>query len=364
MLKQLENGYKNLISSKTKWGFLLLPILTVLSWFYGFAIFLRNKLYNHKILPINKTKAPLTISIGSIVAGGTGKTPCTIFVAKSLEKESIAILTRGYRSKAENDLKPLVLNQENLQSYTADTCGDEPLLLAQNLPKANIYVSSNRSASAQQAVEDGAQILILEDGMQHRKLHRDFEIVILDANNPFGFGYLLPRGLLREPPSSLKRANLIILHHVRSSQQFENLKTTLSQYSNAPVIGSQLEIEGIFDLQNQQIQSINGKKIAMLCGIAQPEKFKETLTTLGAQIAIEQILPDHGSISENELRELISLCKSKNIEAIVCTEKDYVKLRQFNIDFPIYWVKIALNIEYGKEIWNDCLKNLNARLPD
>lgn len=253
------------------------------SWIYAVVISIRNFLYDKKIFPAARVDA-LVISVGNIVAGGTGKTPFVLLLAKTLLPRKVAILTRGYG-------------------------GDEPLILARRLPQVPIYVGKDRVHLAKQAIQEGAGVLILDDGFQYRKLSRDLDIVLLDGREK---GHYLPWGFLRDSPKRLQQAGALFV-------QGKDYRTKVSR---------------ILDFQEREIPSIRGWKIGFFCGIARPEKFRQTLTDLGAEIVSEWILADHEAPSISKLKTF-----AKGLEAILCTEKDFVKLPK-ELSLPIYFVEI------------------------
>ena len=222
-----------------------------------FAIFLYEKGWMRRYVP----PVPLVISVGNIVAGGTGKTPVTLLLAGAFyERFTVAILSRGYRSKAEKLDAPVLLCEGQGPTFPASYCGDEPYLFAQRLPKAIVIVGGDRKKASFLAAKAGAQAIFLDDGMQHRRLVRDFDVVVVDVGDPFGQGYFLPRGFLRDDICSLARANLIILNHINDSEQFTSVKMQLEPYSLAPIIGTKGFVVAIRDLKGQEVTMPEEKK--------------------------------------------------------------------------------------------------------
>lgn len=357
MLKKMELYFKAVIKGRKR-GFcpwLIKNCLLPISWIYRLSAAWRNWLYDRKIVRCYVPPVPLVISIGNIVAGGTGKTPVTIMLARMFyEKYEIAILSRGYRSKAENLDAPVILCDGQGPIFPATYCGDEPYILAQRFPKARVIVGSNRKKSSFIASKAGVQILLLDDGLQHRRLARDFDVIVLDLNDPFGQNHFLPRGFLRENVLSLRRAHLIIFNHVESQEQFREVEKEVNKITSVPIIGTSYKISGISRLNGTEVPSLEGKTIGFFCSIAHPEYFKKLLENEGAWVAAEYILPDHDEISEIELTYFANQCGKKGCEMIVCTEKDKVKLKdEMIVDLPIVWVKIDLKIVEGQDKWQD-----------
>ncbi len=246
----------------------------LLSLVYGFVIRIRNFLYDRSWLKIYRSEA-FVISIGNIVAGGVGKTPLTLKVAETLLNQNIplAILSRGYLSQFEHEKVSTVLSKGEGPLFSSKLCGDEPYLISKNVPDALFIVGKDRVQSAQKAEELNAKILLLDDAMQHRRLHRDLEIIVLDAGDPFGKGYFLPRGFLREPLKALKRADLMVMNHVPQKEEVKSLLQKLKRISKAPTVLTKVKVRGFYDLQDQKYPSLNGVKVAAFCGLAKPHYF-------------------------------------------------------------------------------------------
>lgn len=355
ILKKLEIYFIELIQGKRKGFFAELSkiFLRLMSWFYQFFILCRNWAFDHGCFKQYYAPVPVVISIGNIVVGGTGKTPVTLMIAREFYNDfTIAILSRGYRSYAENLALPIVLSYGNGPVHPASFCGDEPYLLSQNLPKAHIFVGKNRHQSSNLAAKAGAQLILLDDGMQHRHLARDFEIVVMDARDPFGQGYFLPRGFLRESVTSLSRANLIVLNHVQDKEKFHAIKNEVSKFTEAPLIGTKMEVVEILDLQGRPITNLNEKKVGIFCAIAHPDYFHSTVKDLGPQIVDYEIKPDHLAFTAQELVQFCKRSKEKGADWILCTEKDVVKLDKFVLsELPIAWLKMGLTIVEGEVHW-------------
>ncbi|MEC7838712.1 MAG: tetraacyldisaccharide 4'-kinase [Chlamydiota bacterium] len=360
MHDNLEKKYLRFIRNEPKGfvSFLLNIFLTPLSWIYSLVIVLRNKAYDYGLFKVQSADVPAVVSIGNIVVGGTGKTPVTMMLTKELlNRFPIAILSRGYRSHAENLKTPLILCNGSGPEYPVSLCGDEPYLMAENIPEAHIYVGKDRFQSAQMAVNHGAKLVILDDGMQHRQLARDFDVIVMDASDPFGKGKLLPKGLLREQLSSLKRADIIVLNNITDTKQYTSISKEITKYSSAPVVGTKVNVVMVKNIDDSPIDSLKGKNIGMLCGIGSPENFKNTLEELGANITTSLVLPDHKTVSKKKLLTFIETCQSKGVEYIACTEKDKVKLKEVESKLiPLVWVKIELQVQEGINHWKEFIK--------
>lgn len=283
-----------------------------ISFVWGAISFLRNYLYDQKWLKITKVDCPV-VSIGNIVAGGTGKTPLVILLASQFQDTRVAILSRGYKT------------------------ADEPLIFSNRLKHTKVYVGKDRSKLAKQACQEGAELIILDDGFQHRKLHRDIDCVILHGSDPYGRGHFLPWGFLRDHPRRLKQADAI----------FMNGASFLTPY-----IHLRVDVDPKIDL--------SGLKVAIFCGIAKPTLFKETVKKLGAEIVHEWILADHQNADKIEQFALQS--KKKGASLIVCTEKDFVKLSRNDYALPIQLIRISMTVTAGQSLWENLIAKIRQKI--
>lgn len=366
MFDQFENTYLKVVRGEQT-GFLaslFKCLLHPLSWLYSLGSFTRNKAYDFNLLKSYSPAIPAIVSIGNITAGGTGKTPITQLLAQAMTPHyKVAILSRGYRSTAEHSNNPVVLKAGKAIPISHKFCGDEPYMLCKNTPDATIYIGKNRCASASKAADDGIQLAILDDGMQHRKLARDFELVVVDGTDPFGQGHPLPRGLLREGITSLKRADLIIVNHIQEAHQFHTIRQQIDRYSKAPVIAARIVVNSIRNLEGSLIPSLQGKKVALFCAIGSPHHFAKTIKSLGATIVDQLIIPDHGTINEEILAGFAEECRQKGAEFLVCTEKDQVKLEgPMKSPLPIIWTKISLEFIEGSKYWDDLIQKITNKI--
>ena len=366
MINKLELYFKDVICGRRRGmiAFLIKALLLPLSWFFRLAVSVRNWLYDQGWLRRYVPPVPLVISVGNIVVGGTGKTPATLLLAGAFyDRFAVAILSRGYRSKAEKLNTPLLLCEGQGPIFPAAYCGDEPYLFAQRLPKATVIVGGDRKKASFLAAKTGAQVILLDDGMQHRRLARDFDVVVVDVGDPFGQGYFLPRGFLREDKHSLMRANLIVLNHVKNLDQFTAVKEQLIPYSAAPMVGTKGQVIAIRDLLGQEIEMPEKRPVGMFCAIAHPEYFRHTLEQNGFEVLAENILPDHESMQEKELEQFSHSCLKKGAKWLICTEKDRVKLQdQYNLSLPIIWVQMELRVIAGQEEWRNFLLQAEAKI--
>lgn len=364
--RSIELFYLQLIKGQKK-GLLmdfLRGVLWCMSGVYWLAICIRNWAYDHNWFRSYYPPVPLVISVGNIVAGGAGKTPVTLMVAEALSEDvTVAILARGYRSQAEKFSNSVVLCKGHGALHPASFCGDEPYLIAQHLPKSIVIVGKNRESSSSLAAKLGAQVIVMDDGMQHRKIARDAEIVVINVHDPFGQGYLLPRGLLRESVKALSRADLLVLNHAENQQLLTELKNQMMHYTSAPIVATTTEVETILGMDGKPVSSLNGKKVGIFCGIAHPEYFRETIESLHAEVVKEYILADHEPLEHRKLVQFAQECQALGAQFIVCTEKDQVKLpTTLHVALPLLWIKMRLKIIDGQANWDNFLTKARSIL--
>lgn len=362
MFGKLERYLTDIMKSKRN-GILpslLRGVLFMMSWPYLIVVRVRNWAYDKEWLKQYQPPIPVVVSIGNIVAGGTGKTPVTLMLANEFyEEATIGILSRGYRSPAEKLPAPVTLCTGKGPVHSAAYCGDEPYLMAENLPKAFIYVGRDRHKSANMAAKAGIEIALLDDGMQHRKIGRDYEIIVMDVDDPLGQNHHLPRGFLREHPKSLSRADLIILNHVNDAQKFEECKKTVERYTTAPIVGTQLEVQQFYDIHGNEMSSLQDKKALLFCGIGQPDRFIETVKGCGVDIIGKELFPDHAPFYTEQIIKLAETYKPQGAEMLICTEKDKVKIPEIpELSLPIVWLKMKLKVVENEEEWGNLLKKL------
>lgn len=355
MLRYLESYFLEVIKGKKRgcWASSLRGCLHVLSWPFQFIVACRNWIFDRGWVCRYYPPVPVVISVGNIVVGGTGKTPVTLMIAHEFYQDfSLAVLSRGYRSPAEKLPEPIMLSKGNGPMQSAALCGDESFLLSQNLPKAFVIVGRDRHKASNMAAKAGAHLILLDDGMQHRRLARDFEVIVMDAGDPFGQGYFLPRGLLREGVKSLSRADLIIINHITDSEAFLAMKTQVQRHSDALVIGTRMDVEDILDFEGKTISTLQGIKVGIFCGIAHPEYFHDTVSQQGAEIVSSLYTADHVSFDPGMLITFAKECREKGAEMILCTEKDRVKLVDIKgVTLPVVWMKMRLKVIEGNSEW-------------
>ncbi len=350
MQSKIKNDVKNIMESKGG-NPLLSALLLILSWFYGFSHRLRLNLYKIGILKIKELPVPV-ISIGNITVGGTGKTPTVIMIAELIKEtgKNAAVLSRGYKGKAKEEIN--VVSDGNKILMKPLESGDEPYMTALRLKGVPVITGADRYKTGMYAVEKfGAEVLLLDDGYQHVQLNRDLNILLLDSGSPFGNGYLLPRGTLREPVSYLNRADIIILKGQGARGKGQELN---SLTRGIPICKSYHINDGFFDMNNNKTISLDaakGKRGFAFCGIASPESFKNSLKDAGIDIKGFVPFDDHYQFTKEDIVDLINKARETGSEILVTTEKDAVRLKEFEpIPFSVWILKISMEIFEGKEI--------------
>jgi tetraacyldisaccharide 4'-kinase len=316
---------------------------------YGLAVRLRNIAYQRGWLPSEHMPVPV-VSVGNLTAGGTGKTPCVEYVARYYRGRDrrVAILSRGYAS--------------------AGGRNDEALVLEENLPDVPHLQGADRVALARTAIEElESEILVLDDGFQHRRLKRDLDLVLVDASAPWGHGYLLPRGLLREPTGSLRRAGVIVMTRCDQTpaELRERLRHTIERI--APEVPLIETTHHAAELRNSAeastpLEVLREGPVAAFCGIGNPEAFRRSLLGLGACLTDFRSYPDHHAYRREDVEELRRWAGSLTRDSIlVTTQKDLVKLRLSQLgDRPLWYLRIHLRVESGQDVLDG---HLQAVLP-
>ena len=322
-------------------------ILYLASLPYRLIVSQRNRLYDGQILKSAKLARPV-ISVGNITVGGTGKTPCVIYLAQMLGRLGYrpAVLSRGYGGK--NPQPVNVVSDGRTIFLDAKQAGDEPLLIARTLPGVPVLTGARRSLTGQAAIERfGAQVLICDDAFQHRQIRCDINIVLLDAQRPFGNGHLLPRGGLREPLSGLRRANCLILTR---DEQRHALHPEIERLASdgMSVFRSVHKIrEIVIPSENKHLApgALAGKKVCAFSGIARPESFRRVLEEAGADILSFIDFPDHHPYNRPDLEALKSSFGSSGADCWLTTEKDAVRLAAWPDFYKlIAYVRIEMEI--------------------
>ncbi|MBI4654193.1 MAG: tetraacyldisaccharide 4'-kinase [Nitrospirae bacterium] len=371
----------------------------------GRSLFYKTGLKKTKILPAK------VISIGNLTLGGTGKTPAVIALAEEIKRQGFnpCILTRGYKGKTKgpcfvkasnelqvtsNKLKKKNSKDSLLVTRYSSLFGDEPVLMAERLKNVPIVKCADRYKGGIFALNSSlvtrhfSLVFILDDGFQHISLHRDIDILLIDATNAFGNGKLFPEGILREPLRAIKRAHVIVLTKTdaisdetfmsqRDTKDNENnppsppfskggmggfpgeinvIRTKIRQYNiDAPIYNALHKPESIISADGtiKDLSFINQKKIYAFSGIANPPHFKTMLLSMGANVIRFKTFKDHYKYKQQDIDEIIK--EAERLE-IITTEKDMVKLKKFKLPENFYALRIAFSIE--KAFYNYIFDNI------
>lgn len=306
---------------------------------YGLAVRLRNRLYDRGWKRGHRMPIPV-VSVGNLTLGGTGKTPCVEYVARFYRQQGrrVAILSRGYGSTG--------------------GANDEALVLEENLDDVPHLQGPDRVALARAAVEElESEVLVLDDGFQHRRLARDLDLVLLDATRPWGHGYLFPRGLLREPPSTLRRAGVVLLTRCdqATAAKIEHLRQAVARLApDVPVVEAVHRPTALVnsDRAEAPLEQLAGRPVAAFCGIGNPGAFRRTLEDLGARPDAFRTFSDHHPYTRADVEELSAWARRQPADgAIVTTQKDLVKLRLSRLGGRELWaLRVRLHVETGQDV--------------
>ncbi len=357
---------------------LLLIVLRQLSYLFKSIVTLRLYLYEKRLLR-HHTLGCQVISVGNLTVGGTGKTPVVEAFARELAREGrkVAILSRGYKKVeptfgqkvmdkltfAERRRPPRVVSDGKELLLDSAMSGDEPYMLAMNLPEVCVLVDRDRVKSGRYAVTKmGCDTLILDDGFQYLSLKHQVEIVLVDKRNPFGNGHVLPRGLLREPIKNIKRANFIFITK-SDGQGLEPLRKQLNELNpEAEVIECCHEaryLQNIYNADRVPLETLKGARVGVISGIAVPEGFEDSVAARGAELVFKVRYADHHRYSQQEIIELINEASSKNVDMIITTEKDAVRFpRMGRRDVPIFFLRVDIELLRGEQDFHDCIQRI------
>jgi len=333
--------FHDLVSGKTQ-GFipsLIRGLLRVAAKAYGLAISCRTSLYRHGVLPSYTAPCPV-ICIGNLTTGGTGKTPLVAWLCRHLSKEkklSIAVLTRGYKS--------------------SHTQTDEPAMLEKQLGNVPVIVNADRVEGTKMALARGpVDVFVMDDGFQHLRLTRDLNILTLDATNPFGHDQLLPAGLLREPVTSIQRAQCVVITRSDqiSAKKLEALTGTL--HAMAPGLPLATTVHAptrvhLTDTPPEPSVWLKGRAVFAFCGIGNPQAFFTTLEKLGARLVGTRVFDDHHHCTPTDFNELHEEALQNQAEILLTTEKNFPDIAAVSTrsSMPVAYLAVELAFESGED---------------
>jgi tetraacyldisaccharide 4'-kinase len=319
-----------------------------MSWGYRLGIGFQNWRFDRGF-GVTRLDVPV-ISIGNLSAGGTGKTPMVHWVANELQTmgKKPAIAMRGYKAP------PGEMGDEEREHHEA-------------LPDVSVVAQPNRLEGLQALFETDPMddCVILDDGFQHRQIARDVDIVLIDASHPPYEDAILPRGYLRDPVSSLARADAIVITHremVRDDELAELVGWIKSQVPGCPVavashewdsVTTYTSNEGRWDAQKMECEHFAGKRILGMCAIGNPAGFFAQIHALGWDLVEEIELPDHYAMDDDEIGWLCSLASKSKADAVCMTRKDWVKagdLLAGKLDLPVVVPELVFRFESGADL--------------
>jgi tetraacyldisaccharide 4'-kinase len=357
----------------------LLGVLKVISCLFAAIVTLRLFLYKVGIM----RRYPLgcqIISVGNITAGGTGKTPVVEIFARELQQSGrkVAILSRGYRKRElpwyqrvfnEQIEPPRIVSDGKRLLLDSEMGGDEPYMLANNLPGVVVLVDKNRVKSGRFAVKRfGCDTLILDDGFQYWKLQHRMEVVLVDKTNPFGNGHLLPRGVLREPIRNLKRANFVFI--TKSDGNASDLRAQIHGLNpSAEIIECCHKprfLQNVYAATQLDLEWLKGKTVITLSGIAVPQGFENSLRAMGAKVIYCYRFADHHRYAAQEIIDAVNKAADLNADALLTTEKDAVRFPHLETTpVPVLYLRVSIELLSGTDSFHDAVERIcfkkNAR---
>ncbi|HVS52067.1 MAG TPA: tetraacyldisaccharide 4'-kinase [Opitutaceae bacterium] len=364
--------------------------LQALSWLFNGIAQARLWLYRHRILH-DQPLGCLVVVVGNLTVGGTGKTPVVEKFARALRDRGrkVAILSRGYKSKAPPFWKkwwwsltqaaeppPRIVSDGTRVLLDSEQAGDEPFMLARNLPGVIVLVDKNRVKAGAFAIKKfGCDTLVLDDGFQYLPLKGRLNLLLVDKTNPFGNGHLLPRGILREPIKHLKRASYVFLTKSNGQRDAE-LERLIEEHNPGVDI-----IECVHRPQYLQrfgaapdapdarepLAFLKGKRVFAFSGIATPESFEKFLRDLGALLVGRERFLDHYRFAEEDLAELFAAAQREGADCVVTTEKDAVRINErYAGALPFFYLRLEIDIirgasDFDEAVGRICFPQTGAR---
>jgi tetraacyldisaccharide 4'-kinase len=373
-----QDDFRKLISGQ-KTGFgagLLRLLLGVASAGYSVAVRARNFLYSAGWLKVHRVNA-IVLSVGNITVGGTGKTPLVVWLRKEIISDSrfqisnsqCAILTRGYKTRRASCVMRRAKNKHGKKYAKRNIEIDEPAILAESCPEVKVIVNPDRVAGAIEAISKfGAEVLIMDDGFQHRGLARDLDIVAIDGTQPFGYGRMLPAGLLREPIASLKRAGAVVITRCDQVTETElsEIEKKLSAISPNMIIARSIHAPAYVkttDNKEISLDHLKGKKIFAFCGIGNPGAFLNTIKSLSCDLAGEKVYNDHYHYTNDCLADIYEQAECLKADLILTTQKDWTKIKRLALvkkDIPLGYIGIEIKFLAGEDKLRDLIENTLA----
>ena len=329
----------------------------------GLAIFLG--IYSMGLRKRYRLGVPV-ISVGNITFGGTGKTPAVQTICRMLidQGKKVVILSRGHGGSLKGSM--IVSDGCNILTDSSEA-GDEPMLLASTLPGVPVVVGKDRRDSGRLACREfDPDVILLDDGLQYWQLHRDLDIAVLDASKPFGSGFVMPMGDLRESVSGLRRAEVVLLTNTTGIDEARYAKivesvSKLTSHSNIYRSAHKpLCFKNADNGETIALDWIRGRKIVAFCGIGKPSAFIDMLESLGASVARSIVFPDHYRYTVEDITRITGEYKQCGVEAIVTTEKDIARLDKSNTIPDLIALSIELEIYERQKFTEHVSSRINS----
>jgi len=359
--------------------------LTPFSCLFRFIVWLRLSLYNLNFILKKERLNALVIVVGNLTMGGTGKTPVVERLAKELQAKGkkVGVLSRGYKSKEQSksgflglfsgkqiaEVAPKVVSDGESVLLNSEDAGDEPYMLANNLPGVVVVIDKDRVKAGRHAIEQyGVDALILDDGFQYLPIKADMNLLLVDQINPFGNRKLIPRGILREPVNNLSRASYVLITKSEIEPQLELLETIRKYNRDAEIIRCAHK--------PQFFQQINGDKkenlrfliehyVGVFCGIASPRGFEDLVQRISGELRFKKRFLDHHRYENEELERLFLQAKNSGVEVMITTEKDAVRIPpDFAPPIPFYYVRMEIEIVEGYEDFEEAVCTFCQLVPE
>ncbi len=343
------------------------PLLLPLSFVYGAGVALRNWFFEMGLLSTRSVDVPV-ISVGNLSVGGVGKTPLVELLAKRLTQKGkkVAVISRGYKRKTSGTV---VVSNGVTKCAEATDAGDEPAQMASKLTGVVVVVDEQRVRGALYAIRKfGVNVIILDDGFQHRYLRRDVDIVVLPKAEVADPGWMLPGGNRREPMSSLARATLIAISRCDSTEQYLQTRASLRRWTDKKTIGLATKVSS-FRRANTgfsvDLAGLKGKSAVAFSGIGSPDAFHETLRSLGLNLKSHAVFSDHHPYSERELMGLEEAVRESGADFLVTTEKDVARIntgetnrKSFLERAPLFYIEIEQTVPQEESTLNEIMDRL------
>lgn len=318
-----------------------------LSWLFGAGVYVRNRAYDLGLIRQRRIPARV-LSIGNLTVGGSGKTPMTMWLALRLQSRGFrpAVLSRGYRRRSRGTL--LVSSGEG-PLYSTELCGDEPYLMATRLPGVPICVDADRYRGATFLLQRfRPDVILLDDGFQHRRLYRNLDVVLLDPDQHRKNSLLLPAGPFRESMAALRRAGIVCLIHSKECvDQIEIVTSTIRKFYEGEVFRLKRRTSHLWQPILNKKESLDGClgcRAVVMAGIGHPQPLIAALHSAGVETAALLLYPDHARYEKKDIDRLQQVWRDSRAERIITTAKDWVKLAGLagRLDLPIWVAELEL----------------------